>query len=47
MARAARATRVARASSGGPHRRVGLKAAPPNLLAARAWAFGPEIFGLC
>ena len=31
-------SRAAGASSGGPNRRVGLKAAPPNLLAARGGA---------
>ena len=38
VARVARMTRVARASSGGPNLCVGLKAAPPNLLAARGGA---------
>ena len=34
----ARVTRVARASAGCPNRRVGLKAAPPNLLEVRGGA---------
>ena len=43
-------TRVARASSGGPNRRVDWRPRRRifwRRVVARAWAFGPEIFGFC
>ena len=49
-ARVALVARVARVGAGCPHRRVGLKAAPPNLLVVCGGAclfFGREILGFC